>query len=105
MNSSRIYWAGIEYSYNKNSSQFGKLKGGFVYGFVKAVDAREALNRFKDELRHQNIKVKLVEFIFPYDIETQWETEEQTNKYIQLYKEAESFKKVLFDDFYAYENE
>ena len=35
----------------------------------------------------------------------EWETEEQTNKYIQLYEEAESLNQVLFDDFYAYESE
>lgn len=105
MNSLKIYWTSIEYNYSKKSPQFGKLVGGFVYGFVKALDAREALNKFTDELRHQDIDIKEVDFISPYDIKMEWETEEQANKYIQLYEEAEFLNQVLFDDFYAYESE
>ncbi|RYE43219.1 MAG: hypothetical protein EOP48_23035 [Sphingobacteriales bacterium] len=105
MNSLKIYWTGIEYNYSNTSPQFGKLAGGFVYGFVKALDATEALNKFKDELTHQHIDVKEVEFISPYDIEMEWETEEQANRYIQLYREAESLNQVVLDDFYAFENE
>jgi hypothetical protein len=105
MNSLKIYWTGIEYGYSKKSPQFGKLAGGFVYGFVTALDAREALNKFTDELKHQDIDIKEVEFISPYDIETEWETEEQAIIFIRLCREAESSNQVLFDDFYAYESE
>ena len=52
---------------------------------------------------HQDLEVKEVEFISPYDIETKWETEEQTIKIIQLYNNAASSNQVIFDDFYAYE--
>ena len=96
---------GIEYNYSKKSPQFGKLAGGFVYGFVKALDAKEALNKFTEELRYQDLDVKKVEFISPYDMKMEWETEEQANRYIQLYEKAESLNQALFDDFYAYESE
>jgi hypothetical protein len=105
MNNQEIYWTSIEYKYSKQSSEFGKLAGGFVYGFVKASDEVEALNKFTDELKHQGIDVKKVEFISLYDIKTEWETEEQTNNFMELYKEAQSSNEVLLDNFYAYETE
>lgn len=105
MNNTKIYWTGIEYNYSKLSPQFGKLAGGFVYGFVKAVNVKEALNKFTNELKLKNIDVKVVEFIKLYDMKMEWETEEHTNKYIQLCEEAKSSNQVLFDDFYAYESE
>ena len=100
----KIYWTSIEYNYNKTSDKYEKLSGGFVYGFVKAIDEIEALNKFTDELRNQDKDVKEIEFISPYDIETEWETKEQTNIFIQLYNKAKSSCDVLFDTFYAYEN-
>ena len=103
MDNLKIYWTSVEFNYSKKSPQFGKLTGGFVYGFVKAFDVREALNKFTEELMHQDMEVKEVEFISPYDIETKWETEEQTIRFIQLYKDAASSNQVTFDDFYAYE--
>lgn len=105
MNSLKIYWTSIEYNYNKASPQFGKLTGRIVYGFVKALDVRDALNRFADELGRQHMNAKTVEFISPYDINMEWETKEQTKKFAQLFKEAESLNEVLLDDFYAYERE
>ena len=105
MKSLKIYWTSIEYNYGKTSPQFGKLTGGLVYGFVKAFDAKEALKKFTEELKNQNMIVKEVEFISPYDIDMEWETNKQTKKFIQLYRKAESLNQVLFDEFYAYENE
>ena len=104
MNNTKIFWTGIEYNYSKLSPHFGRLAGGFVYGFVKAVNAKDAMNKFTNDLNLKDIDVKLVEFITPYDIKMEWETEEQTNKYIQLCEEAKSSNRVLFDDFYAYES-
>jgi len=100
-----IYWASLEYTYSKKSIHFGKLAGGFVYGFVKAYDAVEALDNFTNELKQQDIDVKKIEFISPYDIEMEWETKEQTKKFIELYEKANTGNEVLFDDFYAYESE
>ena len=105
MKSLKVYWTSIEYNYNKTSPQFGKLTGGIVYGFVKALDAIEALDGFTDELRRQHIDAKTVEFISPYDTNMEWEAKEQSQKFLQLYKVAESMNEVVFDDFYAYENE
>ncbi len=105
MKSLEIYWASIEYRYNKTSPQSGKLTGGLVYGFVKAFDAEEALDKFTSELKSMHMDTKWVEFISPYDTNLEWETKEQKQKFLQLYKEAESVNEVLFDDFYAYESE
>jgi hypothetical protein len=102
---SDIYWSSIEYSYASKSSQSGKLKGGFVYAFVKALNTEEAISKVTKGLKHQNIEVKEVEFVSPYDIKTEWETEEQRNNFMELYKEAKSSNDVLFDTFYAFEVE
>lgn len=37
MENLKIYWTSVEFNYSKKSPQFGKLAGGFVYGFVKAL--------------------------------------------------------------------
>ena len=105
MNNLKIYWTSMEYSYSKQSAEYKKLAGGFVYGFVKAFDEKEALKKFTEELNHQYIEIKEVEFISLYDIKTVWETEEQTRRFIQLYEEAETSNEVFFDTFYAYEKE
>jgi hypothetical protein len=101
----KIYWTGIEYSYAESSSKFGELQGGFVYGFVQAIDARDALAKFDDRLKSENLIPKQVEFISLYDLEMEWETEEQTNSYCRLVGEAQETWDVIFDDFYAFENE
>lgn len=103
MNNLKVYYTNIEFNYNKPSAV--SLIGGFVYGFVQALDAREALHKFTNELKRQDIAVKEVEFISPYEVEMEWETAEQTNKFVQLYKKAKSVNQVIFDDFYSYEND
>lgn len=101
----KIYWTGVEYKYGEGSPNYGKLQGGFVYGFVQASDAREALNRFDEKLIEENLIPILIEFISIYDIEMEWETEEQTENFCQLYTEAQESSEVIFDDFYAFEDE
>ena len=76
-----------------------------MYAFVKALNSEEALSKVTEELLHQNIEVNKVEFISPYDMKTEWETEEQTNSFRLLYENAQSSDDVLFDTFYAYEAE
>ncbi len=102
---SKIYWTGIEYNYDENSPEYGKLKGGFVYGFVKAFDVREALEKLLNKLKNEKLVPKEVEFVSPYDEQMEWETKEETSRYNQLFEEAKSLNQVIFDDFYAYENE
>ncbi len=104
MEESRIYWTGIEFNYSRDSADYGKLKGGFVYGFVHAIDVREALKRFEGRLIEEKLTPKNFEFISIYDLEMEWETEEQTENYFQLAKEAESSSEVMFDAFYSYES-
>ena len=105
MDTLTIYWTSLEYTYSKKSIHFGNLTGGFVYGFVKAYDALEALDYFTNDLKQQDIDIKKVEFISPYNIEMEWETKEQAKKFIELYEKANNGNEVLFDDFYSYESE
>lgn len=104
MNKSKVYWAGIEYNYKRNSPKFGELTGGFVYGFIKAIDGKEALDKLIEGLMRLNMAVKVIEFITPFDIDMEWETEEQKEIYIHLYEQAKTSNQALFDVFYAYEN-
>lgn len=103
MKNQKIYWCSIEYIYSDVSPESGKLIGGFVYGFVKAIDKKDALNKFADELKINSIEIKKVEFIKLYKIETQWETIEQTNSFIKIYEQAQDSEQPIFDTFYAYE--
>ena len=102
---SDIYWSSVEYSYASKCSQSEKLKGGFVYAFVKALNSEDALSKVTEELKLQDIEVKEVEFVAPYQINTEWETEKQRNNFMQLYNAAQSSNEVSFDIFYAYETE
>ncbi len=102
---SKVYWCGIEYSYKKGSPDFGKLKGGFVYVFVKASDVREALEKILNELNEKHLNPIEVDFVSPYDEDMEWETTDQTSNYTRLFEEASNSTEVIFDDFYAYEKE
>jgi len=101
----KVYWAGIEYIYTKKSLDYNKLKGGFVYAFVSAKNKNIALNNIKKELRNIHLNPVDIEFISLYDINTKWNNEEQTKNYINLFNESEKSNQVLFDTFYAYEND
>jgi hypothetical protein len=103
MKNQKIYWCSIEYIYSDVSPESRKLIGGFVYGFVKAMDKEDALNKFADELKRNSIEIKNVEFIKLYKIETKWETTEQTNNFIKIYEQAQDSEQAIFDTFYAYE--
>lgn len=99
----KVYWSSIEYKYNENSH---RLKGGFVYSFIKANDVRDALKNLLSELKNKKLEVVEIEFLSPYDLNTVWKTKKQTNRYKELYEEANvSNNIVVFDDFYSYEND
>ena len=100
----KVYWAGIEYIYTSKSNEFGKLKGGFVYAFVNAYNVKIALNGIKKELNKIQLDPIEIEFIEPYNIDTKWETTEQTNNYLDLFDKSQKNKQVYFDDFFAYKN-
>lgn len=102
---SKIYWSGIEYEYNENSVEYKKLKGGFVYAFIKSNDVREALEIILSELNKNHLLPSTIEFVSPYEKEMEWETSKETSHYTKLYKTALKSSVVVFDDFYAYEKE
>ncbi len=102
----KVYWSGVEFTYLPEAPDFGKLAGGFVYGFVKAFDAKQALKKFTYELRKQfGVEVREVEFVSLYDEKTKWETEKETREYLRLYRQAETSGNVVFDAFHSYEKE
>ena len=99
----KVYWSSIEYSYESKSSEKQKLKGGFVYAFVKSFDVRQALNKLLSKLKQQGKRPIEIEFISPYDKKTEWENSKQEKHYKILYNEARNSSSVIFDTFYAYE--
>ena len=98
----KIYWTGIEYNYDEKSND---LKGGFVYAFVKSFDVREALEKVLKALKEEKLVPLDIEFVSPYDEEMEWETEEQTKQFLEMYEDAKNTEDVIFDDFYAYESD
>lgn len=101
----KVFWTGIEYSYMIGSEEYGNLKGGFVYVFIKAFDAKEALNKITHKLNKIKLEPIEVEFLKPYEIEMAWDTSKQTNYYLNLYKEADDKDEIIFDKFYAYKHD
>ncbi len=99
----KIYWTSIEYSYDENSTESKKLKGGFVYAFIKANDVRDALESFLGELRELNLIPVEIEFVKPYDKALEWETPEDTKRYLSLFREAKKSANAIFGEFYAFE--
>ncbi len=98
-----IYWSSIEFSYENNLKSKKKLKGGFVYCFVKAFDAREAIDKFESAIKSQNLRCLKIDYISIYDESIEWENEQQTENFMRLYNLAQSNADVIFDDFYSYE--
>jgi hypothetical protein len=98
----KIYWSSIEFKYKKSTN---KLKGGFVYAFTKALDARDALNLFLMEFEKKDLQITFVEYVSQYDVELEWETKKQTNHFKALYKTALKDESIVFDDFYSYKDE
>lgn len=96
----KVFWTSIEYSYLDDKS----LKGGFVYAFVKAFDVKEALAKLLAVFTKKKMIPNEIEYIMPYDSSTEWETSEETSKFLKLYNKASKIDDVVFDTFYAYEN-
>lgn len=100
-----IYWSSIEFSYGNNLKSKKKIKGGFVYCFVKAFDAREAIDKFESAIKSRNLKCIKIDYVLIYDENMEWETEQQTQCFIQLYNLAKRKTDVIFDVIYAYETD
>jgi hypothetical protein len=102
---SKVFWIGLEYDYLKGHESYPKLEGGFVYAFINGKDVRDVLNRLLVELDELQLKPIEVEFISPYEEDTEWESDEITNHYLELYQLSQESKEVIFDTFEAYEKD
>ena len=100
---SKIFWSSIEFGYDKDSPDFEKLIGGFVYVFVKSFDVIEALEKIQKAFSERNLIPIEVEYISPYNPELEWENEEDHKNYLELSDFAFRTGLVVFDDFYSYE--
>lgn len=98
----KIYWTSIEYTYNKKSTEYKNLKGGFVYAFIKANDVRDALENFLGELRALNLNPVEIEFIKPYNKALEWETPADTKHFLSLFKAANKSTNAIFSEFIAF---
>ena len=101
----KLYWANIEYHYEKNSTESEKLQGGFVYVFLKTYDVQTALKRILSELKRLKLKPIEIEFISPYDLETEWDTVGQKEKILSICDDVKETSDIIFDTFNAYETE
>ena len=99
----KIYWTSIEYRYDEKSIEYKKLKGGFVYAFIKAKDVRDALEIFLRELSILNLNPVEIEFIKPFDKSLEWETPEDTKHHLSLFRQAKKSTNAIFGEFYAFE--
>ncbi len=99
-----VYWTDIEYHLLSTHSEFKNVKGGFVFAFVQADDAKEALNKFELSLKKEKIKAVNYKFIKPYEPNI-WQDKKTENHYLEIIVETLATIKVVFDDFYVYKND
>jgi hypothetical protein len=97
-----VYWANVEFSYLEGSKHFGEFEGGFVYCFVQASDARDALEQFQIEFAGRRLGLVFVEFVSLY-ADVPWQTEEDQNHYDSIAIRAAASEEVVFDSFEVYE--
>ena len=97
-----VYWANVEFAYHPGSKHHGEYEGGFVYCFVQACDARDALDQFEIEFKNRKLGIRLVEFISLY-AEVPWQTIEDQQHYDQIANRASTTEEVMFDSFEIYE--
>jgi hypothetical protein len=101
----KLYWSSIEYHYDKTNPESKKLRGGFVYVFLAAFDAQESLKKILHELKLLKLKPIEIEFISLYDLETEWDTDQQKEIILSICEEVQKTSDVIFDAFNAYEIE
>ena len=93
-----VYWTSVEYEYKVKKN----LEGGFVFIFVKARDAISAYEIIKEDFASKNLVPISWDFICPFDVNTEWDSEEETLYYKGLYEKALKSKRCVYDNFYAY---
>jgi uncharacterized membrane protein len=99
----KLYWSSIEYHYDKTNPEAKNLRGGFVYVFLLAFDVQDALKKIINELKSLKLKPVEIEFISPYDLDTEWDTDQQKTTVLSICKEVQETSDVIFDTFHAYE--
>jgi hypothetical protein len=99
----KIYWSSIEYKYTKPLSKSNKLIGGFVYVFINATNAKEALKKILDDLKLQGIIPIEIEFTKLYE-DIKWKSSKENKHYRSLIEEAKNTENPVYDVFYAYKN-
>jgi len=98
----KIYWTSVEFELKKTHSDFRKIKGGFVYAFVKALDKSDALMKFKTELDNNQLIPSEFEFVKIYK-DVEWENEGQEKHFDMILTDTMNSMDVMLDDFYMYE--
>ena len=96
-----VYYSSIEYHYEEGSINYGKYEGGFVYAFVQAHDARDALKKIELELEPLCLRIEKVWFVAIYE-DIPWESQDEQKKYDGLAEKASQTQDVICDDFYAF---
>ncbi|NNE93638.1 MAG: hypothetical protein HKN23_18470 [Verrucomicrobiales bacterium] len=97
-----VYWANVEFSYEPGSRHHGEYEGGFVYCFVQASDARDALEQFQIEFAGRKLGIRFIEFISLY-ADVPWQSEKDQLHYDKIAARASTSEEVIFDSFEIYE--
>lgn len=97
-----VFWAHIEFSYDEGSRHFGEFAGGFVYCFIQATDARDALDQLQIEFAGKKMGIIFLEFVSLY-ADINWPNEEDQDHFDAMAQMAASSEEVIFDSFDVYE--
>ena len=100
----KVYWTNVEFQSKEKSTDLNKIDGGFVYGFVNCTDAETAKGLFTKELETLNYGDLNFDFVKDYDVSTEWDNQEDTDKYKELHDKALKVDKPIFDEFFLYDN-
>ncbi len=98
-----IYWTSVEFDIN-NPTEYEDCIGGFVYLFLKAEDVQDAMTKIQGTIAEEDLSVKHIEFISPYD-QTKWDTKDDQVLYDGLAKEAGDSNEIVWDQISAYESD
>jgi hypothetical protein len=94
-----VYWIEVEYKPQSGCSQ--TKEPGVVYVFVKSKDAITAHYAVKEALNQQKLDADKWLLIEPYDLDTEWDSDELRDRFMELYQKADSSPAnvCFFDEF------
>ncbi|HCY84466.1 MAG TPA: hypothetical protein DHV36_04955 [Desulfobacteraceae bacterium] len=98
----KVYWANVEFDI-VNPAAWEDCVGGFVYLFFQATDVLEAIPKIREALKEEDLSLRAIEFISPYEDFT-WADEEDRALYDGLADEARTGAGVVWDEIAAYES-